>query len=180
MPDSVRPETTLDRSRSREKRRAAGDGFVKEEAVVTVQAEQGTRPQGGPGGRGTKERRAASQRREAPLGGWYHAGPGGRWSAQYGTYARGEKQHEFTDSAESDAKGWVTKICGARYRGAQVQNVQRDAEYNSVLRDPRAPSESAPERDGRESGGRGRPAADGRAGPFRPERTPFFPSLSVR
>ena len=34
MPDSVRPETTLDRSRSREKRRAAGDGFVKEEAVV--------------------------------------------------------------------------------------------------------------------------------------------------
>ena len=43
-----------------------------------------------------------------------------------------------------------------------------------------APSESAPERDGRESGGRGRPAADGRAGPFRPERTPFFPSLLVR
>jgi hypothetical protein len=36
-----------------------------------------------------------------------------------------------------------------------------------------------PGRDGRESGGRKRPAADGRAGPFQPERTLFFPSLSV-
>jgi hypothetical protein len=36
------------------------------------------------------------------------------------------------------------------------------------------PARAGSDRDGRE-----RPAADGRAGPFRPERTPFFPSHSV-
>ena len=60
-----------------------------------------------------------------------------------------------------------------------MYNVYTETQNKIAVALPSKSIRVGPGRDGRESGGRERPAAHGRAGPFRPERTPFFPSLSV-
>ena len=78
-------------------------------------------------------------------------------------------------------KGWLGRvscpICRASVYNVYTANTRAcvcpSPAYSSSDSQPGRPTRGGSDRDGRE-----RPAADGRAGPFRPERTPFFPSLS--
>jgi hypothetical protein len=68
-----------------------------------VQAEGPVRKQGGPGGRGTNERREASlPPRQRRLGGWYHAGPGGTVERDVWNTRAGEMHGTQTEQIRSE------------------------------------------------------------------------------
>ena len=124
-------------------------------------------------------------RREAAAGTrrWYprvSLGSGG--ATRMRSAARGEKHGQDRVLFLCEKK--AARPCVLRYLWSR--RVQFWARPNTSCVCPRqaglehgCSAESAPARAGSDRDGRERPAADGRAGPFRPERTPFFPSHYV-
>ena len=152
----------------------------------------GTRPDRGPGGRDTKAGRTVRggakrrRRRAAAAGRWYPRVSLGDGGAPRVEPRRGEKCTGKTACCFSARKRRLGRVSRPIYGRACTTvhgQTQTQAQVVLVLSESgctrtRPVSRVGPVRVGSDRDGRERPAADGRAGPFRPERTPFFPSHS--